>query len=199
MNIEGLDYNTQRDKLLLPEYGREVQKMVDHAKGLKAKADRQRAAAAIIEVMARMNPAAKEGTDYRQKLWDHLAIISGFSLDIDYPVDVTKAAEITQRPERMGYPGQANPVRHYGGLVYALLSRLRAMPQGRERDELLRLTANQMKRDLMQWSHGSSEDEKVADDIARLTDGEIRIDLKAFKFNVGSLKEPSERRRSKKK
>lgn len=195
MNIEGLDYNTHREKLVLPEYGRGVQKMVDYAMTLKTKQERQRCAYTIIGIMERMFPQNRENKDYKQKLWDHLALMSDFKLDIDYPVDINCAKKITAKPEPMGYPKLKNPVKHYGGMMFELFDKLRNMQPGRERDELMRLVANQMKRNLMLWSHGSSDDEKIADDLARFTDGKIQLDLDAFKFNVGSMKEPGEKKR----
>lgn len=198
MNIEGLNYNTQREHLVLPEYGREVQKMVDYAIALPTKEQRQRCAMTIIKIMERMFPQSKESMNYERKLWDHLAIISGFKLDIDYPVDISEAKNIATKPQPMDYPQQTPPVKHYGSMVFELFEKLKDMKPGRERDELTRLTANQMKRNLMQWSHGSSDDEKIASDLARFTDGKVQLDLDTFKFNVGSMKEPSEKRRKKK-
>lgn len=197
MNIEGLDYNTQRERLVLPEYGREVQKMVDYAMTLPTKPMRQRCAESIICIMERMFPQNRENVNYEQKLWDHLAIMSDFKLDIDYPVDISEAKSIATKPQPMAYPNQKPPVKHYGSMVFELFERLKTIPSGRERDELTRLTANQMKRNLMQWSHGSSDDEKIASDLAHFTDGKIRLDLDTFRFNVGSLKEPGEKRRNK--
>ncbi|MCD8290082.1 MAG: DUF4290 domain-containing protein [Prevotella sp.] len=198
MNIEGLDYNTQRTHLVLPEYGREVQKMVDYAVSLPTKAERQRCAETIVSIMERMFPQTKEGVDYKQKLWDHLAIISDFKLDIDYPVDISEAKKISQKPEPLDYPKQKNPIKHYGSMVFELFDQLKKMPPGSQRDELARLTANQMKRNLIQWSHGSSEDEKVADDLAKFTDGAIQLDPNTFRFNIGSMRDPIEKRRKKK-
>ncbi len=184
MNIEGLDYNTQREKLNLPEYGREIQKMVDYAVGLKTKAERQRCAETIVAIMGRMVPQNQEDANYEQKLWDHLAIMSDFKLDIDYPFDVSEAKKIAAKPQPLEYPMKKIPVKHYGNLVFELFDRLKGMPDGAERDELIRQTANQMKRNLMQWSHGSSDDEKVASDLARYTDGKVQLDLDQFKFNT---------------
>lgn len=198
MNIEGLDYNTKRKQLILPEYGREVQYMVDYAMTLNSKEERQRCAYTIIGIMERMFPQNKDSMDYKQKLWDHLAIMSDFKLDIDYPVDINRAKSISLKPNPMPYPGQKNPVKHYGSMVFELFEKLKTMEPGRERDELTRLTANQMKRNLMQWSHGSSDDEKIASDLARFTEGRIQLDLDRFKFNVGSMKEPGEKRRKRK-
>lgn len=182
MNIEGLDYNTQREQLILPEYGREVQNMVDYALSLPDKEERQRCAESIIVIMDRMFPQNHENPDYKQKLWDHLAIMSNFQLDIDWPYDISGAAKIATKPEPLEYPMTQIPVRHYGKMLFDVFVHLKTMPAGEERDELVRQTANQMKRDLYQWSHGSADDEKIASDLARFTDGRIQLDLDTFTF-----------------
>ena len=182
MNIEGLDYNTQREQLILPEYGREVQNMVDYALSLPDKEERQRCAESIIVIMDRMFPQNHENPDYKQKLWDHLAIMSNFQLDIDWPYDISGAAKIATKPEPLEYPMTQIPVRHYGKMLFDVFEHLKTMPAGEERDELVRQTANQMKRDLYQWSHGSADDEKIASDLALFTDGRIQLDLDTFTF-----------------
>lgn len=198
MNIEGLDYNTQREKLALPEYGREIQRMVDHAKTLPDKKERQRCAQTIVAIMDRMFPQNRQNADYKHKLWDHLALMSNFELDIDWPYDIHQAADITTRPEPMPYPMKDIAVRHYGYMVFELFDKLKEMPPGKERDELARITANQMKRNLMLWSHGSSDDEKVASDLARFTDGKIQLDLSTFKFEKVSMRDMEVRTKKKK-
>lgn len=195
MNIKGLDYNTQRGKLVLPEYGREVQSMVDYAVALPDKADRQRCANAIISVMQRMFPQPQGTADRNRKLWDHLAIMSGFKLDIDYPCDVSTAGKIYTKPQPMPYPMKRIPVRHYGSMIFEMFDKLKKMPDGPEYDELVRLTANQMKRDLNQWGHGSSDNEKVASDLANFTDGRVQIDLNAFGFERMEPRENDRRRK----
>lgn len=194
MNIDGLDYNTQREALVLPEYGREVQNMVNHALSLTDKAERQRCAETIIVTMERMFPQIKESADYKQKLWDHLALMSDFKLDIDWPYDVSQAKTISAKPEPMSYPMQRIPVRHYGRMLFDIFEKLKTMPAGKEQDALVRLAANQMKRDLMQWSHGYS-DEKVADDLARYTDGVVQLDLAKFKFDKIVAQETEKKRK----
>ena len=198
MNIEGLDYNTQREKLALPEYGREIQRMVDHAKTLPDKKERQRCAQTIVAIMDRMFPQNRQNADYKHKLWDHLALMSNFELDIDWPYDIHQAADITTRPEPMPYPMKDIAVRHYGYMVFELFDKLKQMPPGKERDELARVTANQMKRNLMLWSHGSSDDEKVASDLARFTDGKIQLNLSTFKFEKVSMRDMEVRTKKKK-
>lgn len=198
MNIEGLDYNTQREELVLPEYGREVQSMVDYAVALPTKAERQSCANAIIAIMRRMFSQSADAEGFERKLWDHLAMMSNFKLDIDYPFDVTEAQTILSKPEPMTYPMNNIPVRHYGKMMFELFDKLKTMPEGPDRDALVRMVANQMKRDLMVWGHGSSDDEKVASDLAYFTDGKVQLDLDKFKFAKIEVKE-NERKRGKKK
>jgi len=184
MEIKGLDYNTQREKLVMPEYGREIQKMVEIAVGLPTKEERMTCAKAIIRQMENKNPQIRESVDYQQTLWDHLFLMSHKQLDIDWPFDVSNAEKILTRPKPMEHPkgeGQSH-LRHYGRLMTEVFEKLKTMPEGDERDELVRITANQMKRDLATWGHGSMDDEKVADDLARFTDGKIQIDLSTFRF-----------------
>ena len=199
MNIDGLDYNTQREQIVLPEYGREIQQMVDYAVGLPDREERQRCARAIITIMDRMFPESKNVEGHERKLWDQLAIMSRFQLDIDYPFDVTSASQMAQKPEPMPYPMKKIPVRHYGAMLFEAFEILKTMEPGRERDELVKLTANQMHRNLMQWSHGSSDGEKVASDLARFTDGKIQLDLNTFKFERIVDREQSQGRNGKKK
>lgn len=184
MNIQGLDYNTQRTPLIMPEYGREIQKMVDFAVSLPEKEMRQACANSIIKMMEAKTPQIRDNENYLQTLWDHLYLISNKKLDIDWPFDVSGAEKILAKPQPMKMPRKGDHVhlRHYGHLLEELFQMLKTMPEGTERDELARLTANHMKRDLANWSHGSMDNEKVADDLARFTDGKIQLDLNTFKF-----------------
>ncbi len=183
MNIEGLDYNTQREHLRMPEYGREIYSMIKYAVGLPTKEERQQCAESIIRIMDRMFPENRSNDMYKQKLWDHLAIMSDFKLDIDYPYDVSEAAKINTKPEPIEYPMTHIKVKHYGKMLFKIFDTLKTMEPGPERDRLTAFTANQMKINLLQWSHGSCDDEKVASDLAKFTDGVIQLDLDTFKFD----------------
>lgn len=198
MNIEGLDYNTHREKLILPEYGRAVQRMADHALTIADKAERQRCAATIIATMERMFPQERGSADYKQKLWDHLALMSDFKLDIDWPYDISGAKTIHSKPEPMDYPMADIPVRHYGKMLFEIFDKLKTMEPGPERDALVKLTANQMKRSLVMWSHGYTDDAKVADDLAKYTDGKIQLDLDHFKFDKVDVRD-NERKKTRRK
>lgn len=184
MNITGLDYNTQREALLMPEYGREIQKMVDYAVALPDRDQRQACAETIVRMMEAKTPQIRENENYEQTLWDHLYLISRKKLDIEWPYDVNDAERILAKPEPMAMPRKGDHVhlRHYGHLLEETFDKLKTMPEGNERDELVQLVANQMKRDLAVWGHGTMDDERVAADLERLTDGKIQIDLRSFKF-----------------
>ncbi len=130
MNKEGLDYNTTREKLVLPEYGREIQQMVDYCVELEDRKERQRCAESIIKIMDRMFPENRGLENHEQKLWDHLAIMSNFQLDIDYPFDVSDAAKIAKKPETVEYPMQSIPVRHYGAMLFEIFEKLKTHGTG---------------------------------------------------------------------
>ena len=196
MDIKGLDYNTQRSKLILSEYGREIQKMVEYACELPTKEERLKCAMTIIRQMENKNPQLMENADYEQTLWNHLYLMSHRELDIDWPYDVSEADKILSKPDPMPLPDGHIKLRHYGHLVEELLELLKTMPEGEEYDALVSKTANQMKRDLVLWGHGSAEDERVADDLARYTNGKIQLDLSTFKFDKVS---PSDIKQSGKK
>lgn len=199
MDIKGLDYNTKRDKLILPEYGREIQKMVDYAINLPKKEDRQKCAESIVAVMRSIFPQMRDATNYEQKLWDNLAIMSDFKLDIDYPYDVSEVKKISARPDPMKYPMTKIKVRHYGKMMFELFEKVKNMEDGPKREELIRITANQMKRDLAQWSHGLMDDKKVASDLDKYTDGTVQLDTDSFEFDKTTNYSSNDSRRRKKK
>ncbi len=183
MNIDGLDYNTQREKLILSEYGREIQDMVNYALTLEDKAERQHCAETIVQIMGRMTPNNTDAESKKQKLWDHLAIISNFKLDIDYPVDLSTAHHLTGNPEPIAYSHNRIPVRHYGKMIYDTLQKIKDMEQGTQRDELIRQTANHMRNSLSQWGHGSIDEERVISDIENFTNGKVQLDANTFQFS----------------
>ena len=191
MDIQGLDYNTHRDKLLMPEYGREIQKMVDYAIGLTEKSERQSCAQEIIRMMETKVPELRD-------LWDHLYLMSHKQLDIDWPYDVTAAEKLQNKPNAIPLPQESMRMRHYGKLLEQLFERLKSMPEGEERDALVYYTANQMKRNLTTWGHGSMSDEKVADDLARYTDGIIQLDLSKMKLEKAIATEEPKKKKKKK-
>ncbi len=167
-----MDYNTTQEKLLMPEYGRLVQQMVEHARTIDDRTTRQAYAEKIIAVMGNMNPQMKHVPDYHQKLWNHLAMMAHYQLDIDYPVEILPQTDCYQ-PSKLAYPHHDIHYRHYGNLVEQLVAELSDMSEGEERDNLIRLTAERMKRNLADWKGDGIDNEKVAHDLELYTHGDI--------------------------
>lgn len=183
----------------MPEYGREIQKMVSYAIGLPTKEERMNYAKAIVKQMENKVPQIRENANYKQTLWDHLYLMSHKQLDIDWPYDMSGAEKFHAKPQPMQLPQTSIRLRHYGRLVQEMLQKLKTMPKGNDYDELVRLTANQMKRDLIQWGHGSIDDEKVADDMASLSDGAVQLDLNSLSLLQVADDEPAHNPSNKKK
>ena len=182
----------------MKEYGREVQTMIEYCMQLDDRQERQRCAARIVKTMEQMHPGIKQQPDYKHKLWDHLAIMSGFQIDIDYPCDITKAEAMRAKPEPVPYSQQRMPVRHYGSLVFKTLAHLKEMPAGKDRDVLAERVANQMKRDLVLYGNGMPDDERVLSDLARFTDGKIQLDPNRFHFAPVVIEEKKSGKKKKK-
>ncbi|MCM1521129.1 MAG: DUF4290 domain-containing protein [Muribaculaceae bacterium] len=172
-----LTYNTRRPALPLPEYGRNIQQMVDHCLTVEDREERTRCAYSIAEAMCRLFPKIKEQPDYQQKLWDHIMIMSGFKLDIDFPVEVARQDSFSTSPEPIPYPGRYIRYRHYGKDLELMIDRAAQMEEGPEREELSLLIANHMKKCLVAQDHDSVEDARVFKDLAELSHGLIRLDL----------------------
>ena len=192
-----MKYNTQEKNLPLPEYGRAVQKMVDHAVTIEDRAERQRCANTIIAVMGNMFPMLRDMPDFKHKLWDHLAVMSDFKLDIDYPYEVVKSEEMHAVPQRLSYPKGAIRYRHYGRCIEGMMKKACEMPEGEERSELLRLIAAQMKKEYVLWNKDSVEDSKIFEDICEYSDGKIR--LTENELNLGVYRAPSQQNNNKNK
>ena len=172
-----MDYNTEREKLILPEYGRGIQQMVEHCKSLTNRSERMRCAHTIIDTMSLMAEQTADKEDFRKKLWNHLAAISKYELDIDYPVEIERIDSEAIPPEALKYPQQRMCQRNYGAIVEKFTNHLSQMQPGRERDKLAFAVANHMKRDLSNWSTDTMSDEKVADDLAHFTHGAIQLNV----------------------
>lgn len=177
MKIDGLDYNTERQKLRLMAYGREIQQMVDYAVKLPTREQRQEAAEQIVETMKRVVPGQQSFKERTPMLWYHLALLSDFKLDIEYPVAFEQEDTMALTPDLIAYDKDSAPVRHYGKLLFALFSKLKQMPEGAERDALAKMTAEQMFRSLTAWGFGSADKDRVVSDLARFTDGAIQLDM----------------------
>lgn len=170
-----MKYNTQQRKLPLPEYGRSVQNMVDHALTIEDRAERQRCANTIVNIMGGMFPHLRDVADFKHKLWDHLAIMADFKLDIDYPVEIVKKESLEIKPQRIPYSQHGIRFRHYGRFVQDMIKLAVDYQEGEERNQLLRMIANHMKRDYLNWNKDGVEDQKILDDLCELSGGKIKL------------------------
>lgn len=176
-----MDYNTTRNKLRLPEYGRLVQEMVEKAKAINDLSQRQAYATIILRIMRTLNPHQKHTANYEQKLWEHLAYIANYELDIEYPVEISKKGVVPE-PKSVAYPKSYTKLRHYGSLTERWLQKIVQMPVGNERELLTKSIANYMKRSLVEKKGMYTTDEKVAHDIAEYTEGAMTLDTSKIKL-----------------
>jgi len=172
-----LTYNTQLEHLVLPEYGRNVQQMIDHCMEIEDRDERNRCAHTIIAIMDNMFPENRSEADYKRKLWDHLAIISGFQLDIDYPYEVVQPTNLVSRPEPIPYQLEPIKYRHYGKIIERMIERAAEYPEGEERDELVMLLAHHMKKLIYQINKEDVEDAKIFRDLEYYSKGRIKLDI----------------------
>lgn len=175
-----MEYNTQQRKLPLPEYGRSVQNVVDYALTIEDREERQRCANTIVNIMGGMFPHLRDVADFKHKLWDHLAIMADFKLDIDYPVDIVKKESLEVKPDRIPYSQNNIRYRHYGRFVQDMIKIAIDYPEGEERNQLLKLIANHMKKDYQNWNKDGVEDQKILDDLCELSGGKIKLSADDF-------------------
>lgn len=170
-----LTYNTRQKQLVLPEYGRNIQKMVDHCLSIEDRQERTQCAHAIVRAMGNLFPELRQGENVH-KLWDHLMIMSGFQLDVDFPCEVVGREQLQTQPDTVPYMQSPMRYRHYGRLTQAMIAKAVEMPVGPERDELVVLLANQMKKQMLAVNPDGVDDGRIFRDLADMTHGEIRLD-----------------------
>ncbi|HNQ36704.1 MAG: DUF4290 domain-containing protein [Prolixibacteraceae bacterium] len=187
MSIESKDYNTSRKKLALPEYGRNVHNMVDLLLHMEDRDRRTRAAHVLIDIMGNLNPYLRDVPDFKHKLWDHLAIMANFKLDIDYPYDPPKPEILLEKPNRVPYCQRDIKHRHYGHTMELMLKKAMEFEEGKEKDVLIYQLANHMKKSYLAWNKDAVEDDKILDDLRLMSGGALTypgMELADVKNNV---------------
>jgi hypothetical protein len=169
-----MDYNTKREKLPMPEYGRNIQKMVDHLFTIEDRDKRTRAAQAVIDVMGNLYTYLRDVAEYKHKLWDHLAIMADFKLDIDYPYDPPSPDILLGKPRTVPYNQNEIKLKHYGLITQKMIQTAIQM-EGREQHILIEQIANQMKKQYLAWNKNSVEDEKIFIDLEELSDHKLKV------------------------
>jgi hypothetical protein len=171
--MEEMEYNTTRGKLILPEYGRNVQNMISHAMELEDRIERNRAAQAIIEVMGQLNPHLRDVDDYRHKLWTHLFVMSDFTLDVDSPYDIPKPEALKEKPSRLDYPKSSIKFGHYGKYTQEILGASRETVDPKEKEYLKNSMANFMKRQYLSHNNDAVENFVIAENLKELSNGDL--------------------------
>ena len=177
-----MEYNTQQKRLALPEYGRNIQNMVDYCVTIEDREERKRCADTIINVMGNMFPHLRDVNDFKHILWDHLAIMSDFKLDIDYPYEIVQKEELYTRPPQIPYNNSRIRYRHYGKTLELMIQRATEYPEGPEKDALIRLLATQMKKSFLTWNKESVDDRKIFKDLSELSGGKIVLNEEEHKL-----------------
>ena len=170
------DYNTSRKKLVLPEYGRNIQKMVDYIMNTEDRIERNRLTQALINVMGNLNPHLRDIHDFKHKLWDHIAIMSEFKLDIDYPYAVPVPETFQEKPRIVPYPQSAIRYKHYGKILENMIGYACNMPENDERRALIQIIANHMKKSYLTWNREAVDDQVIVNDLGVLSKGKIKLD-----------------------
>lgn len=171
-----LTYNTQRKRLILPEYGRNIQQMVDHCLTIQDRSERTRCAHSIVAAISNLFPSLRNSEGFRRKLWDHIAIMSDFKLDIDYPVEVVRPDSLESHPDKLPYEGGMVRRRQYGRHVEQMIDIAASMPPGDEKDELIMLMANHMKKLMVASDTDGVDDAKIFKDLREISEGAIILD-----------------------
>lgn len=168
-------YNTERVRLYIPEYGRNVQKMVDYLKTIEDREKRNEQARAVIKVMEIINPAVKLQDNFEHKLWDHLHIISDFSLDVDSPYPVPAPESLNERPREVLIEKRPVKATHYGRNIESIIDLIAGMEDGDVKNEMLRSLAIYMRQQYLIWNKDSVADETIFQDIEKLSDYRIKV------------------------
>jgi len=168
-----LEYNSERSKLIIPEYGRHFQKMVEHAVSIEDDKERNKVANSIIAVMGNMNPHLRDVPDFQHKLWDQLFIISDFKLDVESPFPKPTREMLAERPEMLEYPENNPKYRFYGNNIKRMIDAAKDYEEGNFKEALVLTIANHMKKSYLNWNRDSVDDEVIFNHLKDLSDGKI--------------------------
>ncbi len=170
-----LEYNSERSKLIIPEYGRHIQKLINHCVALPTKEERNEMAGAIIDVMGNAQPHLRDVPDFQHKLWDQLHIMSDFKLDVDSPFETPTREEFQEKPEPLAYPKSASKYRFYGNNIQIMIDEALSWEEGEMKEALIYTIANHMKKCYLNWNKDTVEDSVIFEHLYELSDGKIDL------------------------
>ena len=169
-----MEYNTEREQLIIPEYGRHVQKMINHATTLSDKVEQQKCVDAIIAFMGQMNPHLRDVKEFTHKLWDHLHIMSDFKLDIESPYRKPEIAKLEERPEKMTYPGNKIRFSYYGNTIETMIATAIKMEEDKK-EILTGMIANQMKKSYILFNESSVDNNMIRLHLKQMSDNQLAL------------------------
>ncbi len=170
-----MDYNTDRKKIILPEYGRNIHKMVDYLKTIEDSEKRNKMANIVIGIMGNMNPHLRDISDFKHKLWDHLFIMADFNLDIESPYPIPTRETMSEKPNRVLYPSNNIRFKHYGKTVENMVASIVEFEDGEKKNSLIVIMANHMKKNYLSWNRESVTDALIFRDLEILSKGKLKI------------------------
>ncbi|MDO3628273.1 DUF4290 domain-containing protein [Mucilaginibacter sp. BT774] len=170
------DYNSTRNKLILSEYGRNVQNMVKYIVALPTKEERNRYAQVVIDLMGFLNPHLRDVADFKHKLWDHLHIISDFKIDVDSPYPKPAPDAIHLKPEPLKYPHQRIKYKHYGKTIELMIEKAKSIDEPERKQHMVQAIANFMKMAYVQWNKDSVADESILADLRAMSGGALKLE-----------------------
>ena len=191
-----MEYNTGRERLTIPEYGRNIQKMVQWTLNEEDREKRTILATALVKVMGQLNPQPKEYNDAQHKLWDHLHIISDFKLDVDSPFPAPDPDSLEERPERLTYPQSKIDFRHYGKNIASFIAKAMSMDAGPGREAMTLAIANMMKRAYVSYNRDSVSDQVIIDQLSEMSGGMLAVPEGTVLENVSDLVQANKPQRS---
>ena len=190
-----MEYNTNRTKLLMPEYGRNIQQMVEYCKSLPSKEERNEVAKTIVEFMGQRNPHLRDEENYKHKLWDHLYILADYDLDVDAPYPFPTKDELAQKPNRMDYPSFDNEYKFYGKSILQLIDRAIELEEGEEKEALIQVIANNMKKSYNVYNKEHVQDEVIFRHLKELS--QDKLDLTGIEtLDKSKIYHPSRNKRN---
>ena len=190
-----MEYNTNRTKLLMPEYGRNIQMMVEYCKSILSKEERNEVAKTIVEFMGQRNPHLRDEENYKHKLWDHLYILADYDLDVDAPYPFPTKEELDQKPNRMDYPSFDNEYKFYGKSILQLIDRAIELEEGEEKEALIQVIANNMKKSYNVYNKEHVQDEVIFRHLKELS--QDKLDLTGIEtLDKSKIYHPSRNKRN---
>ena len=173
--MEVLQYNTDRTQLIIPEYGRHVQIMVNQLMATQDREERNQMSKAIIGIMGNMNPHLRDVPDFQHKLWDQLFIMSDFELDVDSPFEKPQRELLMQKPERLAYPKTNLKYRFYGNNIKNMINVAKNWEEGDMKNALVYNIANHMKKCFLNWNKDTVQDEVILKHLTELSEGKLKV------------------------